>query len=141
MPFYPPYNLENQNFQKIKKASWDVIILHMCTKNHDHNDVWLLRYEMRPTELLCHFGPFLHFYHPKNPKNKNFEKIKKISEDIIILQLCTTNDIHMMNGFWNIEKTDKILSFWTIFCPFTPLTTWKIKILVKLMKTSGYVII
>ena len=77
LPFYHPYNLENQNFQKIKKASWDVIILHMCTKNHDHNDVWLLRYEMRPTELLCHFGPFLHFYHPKNPKNKNFEKIKK----------------------------------------------------------------
>ena len=36
LPFYPPNNPENQTFEKIKKASGDVIILHMCTKNHDH---------------------------------------------------------------------------------------------------------
>ena len=27
--------MENQNFEKIKKAPGD-ITLHMCTKNHDH---------------------------------------------------------------------------------------------------------
>ena len=32
----PPNNLENQNFKKLKKAPGDIIILHMCTKNHDH---------------------------------------------------------------------------------------------------------
>ena len=32
----PPNNLENQNYEKMKKESGDVIILHMCTKNHDH---------------------------------------------------------------------------------------------------------
>ena len=37
-------------------------------------------------------GHFLHFDPPNNPKNQNFEKIKK-SGDIIILQLCTTNEI------------------------------------------------
>ena len=36
---------------------------------------------------------------PKNPKNQNFEKIKKTDGDIIILHLCTTNDDHMMHGF------------------------------------------
>ena len=36
LPFYPPNNPENQKFEKMKKASGDVIIFHMCTKNHDH---------------------------------------------------------------------------------------------------------
>ena len=36
----PPKNPENQNFEKIKKKkkknAGDIIILHKCTKNHDH---------------------------------------------------------------------------------------------------------
>ena len=38
-PFFPsdpPNNSKNQNFEKMKKNPGDVIILHMCTKNHDH---------------------------------------------------------------------------------------------------------
>ena len=29
-------NLENQNFEKIRKLPGDIIILHMRTKNYDH---------------------------------------------------------------------------------------------------------
>ena len=36
LPFYPPNNPENQNFEKMKKASGYAIILHMCTINHNH---------------------------------------------------------------------------------------------------------
>ena len=41
-PFTPPppppapNNPENQNFEIMKKASWDVIILNLCNKNYDH---------------------------------------------------------------------------------------------------------
>ena len=35
-PPIPPNNLKNQNFEKLKKTPQDIIILHMCTKNHDH---------------------------------------------------------------------------------------------------------
>ena len=38
-PFFallPPNNLENQNFEKMKKASGYVIISHMCTKSENH---------------------------------------------------------------------------------------------------------
>ena len=35
-PFYPLYNPENQNFEKMKKTFRYFIILHTCTKNHDH---------------------------------------------------------------------------------------------------------
>ena len=56
---------ENQNFEKMKKTSEDIIILQMCTINESYN----------------------------------FEKMKKQPGDIIILQRCTINDNHMMYGF------------------------------------------
>ena len=36
LPFYPPNNKENQNFEKMKKTLTDIIILNMCTIN-DNN--------------------------------------------------------------------------------------------------------
>ena len=42
------------------------------------------------------FGHFLPFDLPSNLKNYNFEIMKKIPGDIIISQLCTTNDDHMI---------------------------------------------
>ena len=32
---HPPNNLENQNFETMKKTSGDVIILNLCNKKHD----------------------------------------------------------------------------------------------------------
>ena len=49
--------------------------------------------------IFCHFGPFFALYPPNNPKNQNFEKMKKTPGDIIILHKCTINDNHMMHGF------------------------------------------
>ena len=40
LPFYSPNSLKNQNEKKNekkkKKAPGDIIILHKCTKSHDH---------------------------------------------------------------------------------------------------------
>ena len=46
--------------------------------------------------ILDHFLPFSP---PNNPKNKNFENIKKTPGDIIILDMCTINDNHMVYDF------------------------------------------
>ena len=55
----------------------------------------------------------------------------------IILHMCIINDNHMMYGSWDIERErQNVLSFWTIFCLFTPLTTWKIKIFKKWKKNN-----
>ena len=35
-PFYTTNNPQNPNFEKMTKASGDVIILHKCTKYHNH---------------------------------------------------------------------------------------------------------
>ena len=34
--FDPPNNPENQSFEKLKKMSGDIFILHLCTANDDH---------------------------------------------------------------------------------------------------------
>ena len=36
-------------------------------------------------QIFCHFGPFFALLPPNNPKNQNFEKMKKLPQDIIIL--------------------------------------------------------
>ena len=35
LPFYPPMDPKNQNFEKMKEAPGDIIILHVCNKNYD----------------------------------------------------------------------------------------------------------
>ena len=61
-------------------------------------DVWLHRYKAQQTEVFVILGHFLPFDPPNNLKNQNFENMKKLPEDIIILHLHTTNDDHMMYG-------------------------------------------
>ena len=34
--FYPPNNLKNENFEKLRKTPGDIIILHMCTINYNY---------------------------------------------------------------------------------------------------------
>ena len=50
--------------------------------------------------ILDHFLPF----YPPSPKNHYFEKLKKKTlGDIIISQMCTLNDNHIMYGSWDME--------------------------------------
>ena len=69
--------------------------------------------------------------------------MKKITGDIIILHWCTKNQDHMLHCSW--DKTcngcNCYFSFWTTFCPFTPLTAQKIKISKKWKKKPGDIII
>ena len=90
-------------------------------------------------------GNFLPFQPLDNLENQNFnieKKKKKTPGDIIILPMLTMNDSQMMYGSWDMEcNKQNFLSFRTAFYPFTPLTTWKIKILKKWKKIPGDIII
>ena len=60
LPFYLPNNLENQNFEKWKKAHRYYHFTHVYHKWKLY-DVWFLRYEALQTEfflILDHFMPF-----------------------------------------------------------------------------------
>ena len=98
----------------------------------EHLDLLYLYLELRSmTErTFCHFGPFLSFYTPKNLKNQNFQKIKETPEDTIILHKCTKNLDHMLHYSWDRlhDRCNSYFLFWVTFCPYTLITTQKIKI-------------
>ena len=114
LPLYPPKHRENQNFKTMKKASWDVIALHMFIKNHNHMTYasWDMEY---------HYWPLL------IPKIKIWSKLKNL--EILSYYTC----VPYMKIIWRmvseIKGTTIFLSFWVIFCPLTFLTAWKLKIL------------
>ena len=86
LPFQPLDNPENQNFRKLKKNPGDIIILHKCTRNHDH--MLYCSLGMTHNGFNCFFilGYFLPFYLTNRLKNQNLEKMKKTPGDIVILQ-------------------------------------------------------
>ena len=87
--------------------------------------------------IFCYFGWFFTLLPPNNPKDQNFEKMKKPPGDIITLHICNINDNHMMYGCWDMGH-DRIFDILDLFCPFTPLATQKMKIWKKWKKTAGY---
>ena len=142
LSFQLPDNPENQNF-KIEKNTWKYHHLTHLHHKWESYDVSFLRYWVWRTKFFVILDHFLPFYPPlTTQKIKILKKMKKTPEDIIILHKCTINDNHMMYGSWDIKHDGQnFLSFWTIFCPFTPLITWKIKILKKLKKMPWDIII
>ena len=111
---------------------------HMHQKSQSY-DVQFLRYRYKIFVILGHFLPF--YFPPNDPKYQNFEKMKKMAGDIILLYMCTINEDNIIYGSWNIRcDSQKFLTFWVIFCLFNPFTTWKIKIL-TLKKALGDIIL
>ena len=130
LPFQPPDNPENQNFKIIKKTLEDIIILHICTINDNHMMYGSWDMECDRQNFLSLWTVFCPFTPLWTQKIKILKKWKKTPEDIIILQMCTINDSHMMYDSWIMEcNRQNFLSFWTVFYPFAPLTTqikfWK----------------
>ena len=94
--------------------------------------IWYMIPEIWSTTdiIFCHFGPFFAYYPTNNPKNQNFEKMKKISWDIIILHKCSKNHDYMLYCSWDMAHSgcNCYFSFWAIFWLFTSLTSQKIKV-------------
>ena len=130
LPFYPPNYLKNQNFGKMKKPPGDITILHMCTIHDNHMMYGSWDMENDRQNFLSFWTVFCPFPFRTTWKNQNFEKLKKLHEDIIILHTCTKNHDHMLCCSWDMacNGCNCHFSFWAIFCPFTSLTAQKIKI-------------
>ena len=77
LPFYPPNSPKNENFKKIEKLSWVIIILHKCAKNHDH--MLYCSSDMTHVIAVFHLGLFFALLPPKQPKKSKFYKNEKIA--------------------------------------------------------------
>ena len=85
LPFWVtfcPSTPENQNFEKLKKTTWDVIILHMCTINDNHtmygSEIWSAKHL-----IYCHFGLFFVLLSPLTIQK--IKILKKWEKDMEIL--------------------------------------------------------
>ena len=124
-------------FWKIKKTL--KILLFFTCAHHKWQlyDVCLLKYGAQQAEFfvtLYHFSPFYPFTHflPYWPRKQRFWKNKKHLEILSFYhkKVYHKYDNDMMYDSWDMEHNRQIfLSIWTVFCPFTPLTTQKIEIL------------
>ena len=97
---YPTVNPKNQNFKKMKKKKQnktitktpgDIIILHKCTRNHDH--LLYCSWEKASDGCNCYFSVwaiFCNFTPPPAQKVKILKK-EKTPGDAIILHMCTKN--------------------------------------------------
>ena len=133
LPFIPFNDPENQNSEKRKKhtCSYYYLYTHVYHKWQSY-DVWFLRHGAQQTQFFLVLDHFLPFHPYNNTETENFEKLKKMTGAIIILHKCTINDNHIMPRSWHMKHDrQNFYWFWVIFCPFTPLTTQKIKILKK----------
>ena len=131
--------MKNENFKKMKKNPWDIIISHKCTKNHDHTVYG--SWDMTCDRCTCYFSFWailVHFTSLTAQKMKMSKKMKKTPGDVIILHKSTKNHDRMLYCPWDMARDicNCHFSFWAIFCPFNPpapfpphLTPKKIKIL------------
>ena len=111
----PSNNLENKNVEKMKKAPGDIISLHMCTINENHMyGSWDI--ECNRQNFFVILDHFFLFNPPNKPENQNLEKWKKPS-DIIILHLCTTNDVWLLR--YGVRQTR--ICYFGLFFALLPL--------------------
>ena len=130
LPFDPPNNPKNQNFEKMKKKktnkqNLEILAFYTCILQM--MIIWyiVLQKWSATDRIFYQFGPFFALLLPLQPRKSKLWKNEKI----------TINDNHIIYGSWDIKCDRQIfLSLWAIFCPFTPLTTQKIKILKKWKK-------
>ena len=112
---------KNQNFSKIKKIPGDVIILHQCTKNHNHmifnlqNMMWIaLQVILGNLCLLPNFW---------RKKSKCLKKRKKTPGYIIVLHLHPKNHNHLIYSSLKMMLTalqiilGQFSPFYSIFAP------------------------
>ena len=124
---------------KKKKTPGDIIILHSCSKNHDH--MLYCSGDMLCDGCNCYFSFWAIFCSfiplplaapslPNILNNENFKTMEETPEDIIISHKCTKNHDHMPHCSWDMvcEGCNCCFSFWAIFCLFTLLTARKMKI-------------
>ena len=124
----------------MKKMPGDIVILHKCTMNDNHMIYCSWDVKRDRQNFLSFWTVFCLFTPLTTPKIKIFKIWKKKKKnnnpgDIIILHKCTKNHDHVLQCSLDIAHNGcNYFSFWAKFCPFTSLTTWKIKIKKKKMK-------
>ena len=115
--------MKNENFKKMKKNPWDIIISHKCTKNHDHTVYG--SWDMTCDRCTCYFSFWailVHFTSLTAQKMKMSKKWKKHLEmssfytrvPKIMIVCYTAPEI------WHVTYVIVIFHFGLFFALLTP---------------------
>ena len=133
---FTPLTAQKWKFQKNEKKNPGDVILHKCTKTHDH--MFYCSWDMVCDRCSCfffHFGWYFSLLPPNSPQNENFKKMKKILEISFytsvpkIMIICYT-----VPEIWHVTHVIFIFHSGLFFTLFTPLRAHKIKISKKVKK-------
>ena len=139
--FYPPNSPKNKNFKKMKQKTRDIIILHKCTKTHDHMLYcsWDLVHDgcnfyFSFWALFCPFTPH------NSPKNENFKNMKKPLEKSSfytsapkIMVIC-----YVVLEIWHVTDIIVVFNFGQFFALLPPWQPKKWKFQKNEKKTWRY---
>ena len=123
MPFYPTKKPQIK-ILKNEKICWRYHHFANVYKNHNHRCM-VLEIQKVTDRIFCYSGllfVLLLLYGPRKSKLWKNKKKKKL-EDIIIFQMCTINDSHMMYGSWDMKRDRHriVCHFLSFLHFFTPL--------------------
>ena len=96
-PFFAisPNHQKNKNLEKMKNTPGDIIVLHKCTKNHDH--ILYCSWDMRHDGCNCYFSFWAIFGllpppplppSPNIQKKSKFSKTKRKYQEISLFYTC-----------------------------------------------------
>ena len=117
-----PCTPKKTKFWKNEKNTWRYYHFTHVYHKWQSCDIWFVRYGAQQTEFFAFWTIFCSFTcPPNNPKKLKFGKNEKRSLKILLFYTC----VPKMRIIWCMileiwSLTDWFLSFWTIFCPFTP---------------------
>ena len=122
-------------WKKNEEKHLEISLLHICVPKSWWYDLEFLRYRVWETEI-GNYGSFLPLYRPsRKTQNSEFWKheknYKRYHHFTQVYQKSQSYEVWFLR--YRVRQAKKKL-FWDIFCPFTPLTTQKIKILKKWKK-------
>ena len=137
MPFHPLATWKIKLLKHWRKYL-EILPFYTCTihDNHIMHGSWDMEHNRQ--NFLSFWTVFCPFTYLWTQKIKILKKWKK-SLEILSLWTCVPylKNICMVSEIWSVM--DRIFCHFRIFfCPFTPLTTWKIKLLKKWKNTWSY---
>ena len=126
--FFPSKNKKKKKQKNQKNEKKLLEISSFWTRVPNITIIWYMVTEIQSeTDIFfCHFGPIFVFSPTTIPKIKFWK-----NERNVLAYYPFTHMYHINEDYMALAKKDNFLSFLVIFCPFTPLTIHKIRILKK----------
>ena len=120
LPFYPPKNLKNQNFEKLQKLNGDIINLLMCTQNHNHMmyGSWVMEWDR---QNILSFQPIFCLFTPWTICKIKIKK--KMKKDLEIFWLTLVYHKWQSYCVWCLRYGEQQTEFSVILDHFLPFYT------------------